>query len=101
RFRRGKRIRPVDHHSDLPPGVAQPHRHGQNLGFVVVHALRCCSSIEERAEPRRAETDVAWQHLQIDFGTAPGRIAAGAGWRGRTPLRAVQEVSLDYAFSWR
>ncbi|MGC1885728.1 MAG: hypothetical protein WA709_06470 [Stellaceae bacterium] len=30
----GKRIRPVDHHSDLPPGAAQPDRHGQDLGFV-------------------------------------------------------------------
>src|SRR6478672_4169547 len=41
---RVKRIRSVDHHSDLPPGAAQPYRHGQKLGFVVVHALRWCSS---------------------------------------------------------
>src|ERR1700730_2397164 len=40
---RGKRIRPIDHHSDLPPGTAQPHRYGQKLNFVVVHALRWCS----------------------------------------------------------
>src|ERR1700730_9162972 len=40
---RGKRIRPIDHHSDLPPGTTQPHRHGQKLNFVVVHALRWCS----------------------------------------------------------
>src|ERR1700674_2591592 len=53
------RIRPVDHHSDLPPGAAQPHRHGQNLGFIVGHALRWCSSyIEEPGHPRRAQTDV-------------------------------------------
>ena len=36
---RGKRIRPIDHHSDLPPGSAQPHRYGQKFDFVVVHAL--------------------------------------------------------------
>src|ERR1700730_10473943 len=40
---RDKRIRPVDHHSDLSPGAAQPHRYGQELDFVVVHALRWCS----------------------------------------------------------
>jgi hypothetical protein len=39
RFRRGKRIRPIDHHPDLPPGAAQPYRHGQDLSFVFGHAL--------------------------------------------------------------
>jgi hypothetical protein len=55
----GKRIRTVDHHSDLPPGAVQPYRHGQKLDLVVDHALRRSSSdIEQRAQPRRAETDV-------------------------------------------
>jgi hypothetical protein len=39
-FRGGKRIGAVDHHSDLPPGAAQPHRYGQKLGFLGVGALR-------------------------------------------------------------
>src|SRR5258707_6922943 len=57
RFRGVKRIGAVDHHSDLPPGAAQPYRHGQDLGFVVGHALRwCSSSTEDRGQPRRAET---------------------------------------------
>src|ERR1700736_1999333 len=42
RFRGGKRIGAVDHHSDLPPGPAQPYRYGQKLGFLVVGALRWC-----------------------------------------------------------
>src|SRR6266404_7576786 len=40
RFRGGKRIGAVDHHSDLAPGAAQPCRYGQKLGFPVVGALR-------------------------------------------------------------
>jgi hypothetical protein len=47
RFRRGKRIGAVDHHSDFPPGAAQPYRPGQDLGFVVFHALRWCGSYIE------------------------------------------------------
>jgi hypothetical protein len=39
RFRGVKRIGAVDHHSDLPPGAAQPYWHGENLGFVVGRAL--------------------------------------------------------------
>ena len=39
-FRGGKRICAVDHHSDLPPGAAQPYRYRQKLGFLVVGALR-------------------------------------------------------------
>ena len=39
RFRGGKRIGAVDHHSDLPPGATQPYRYGQKLGFFVVGAL--------------------------------------------------------------
>ena len=31
----GKRVGPVDQHLDLPPRPTQPHRHGQDLGFVV------------------------------------------------------------------
>src|SRR5882757_10650828 len=42
RFRGGKRIGAVDHHSDLPPGAAQPYRYRQKLGFLVVGALRWC-----------------------------------------------------------
>jgi hypothetical protein len=66
RFRRCKRIGAVDHHSDLPPVATQPYRHGQSLGFVVGHALRCCSSIEERAKPRRMETDVDLAGAHLD-----------------------------------
>ena len=36
-FRYGTRIGAVDQHSDLPPGAAKPHRHGQGLGFVIRH----------------------------------------------------------------
>src|ERR1700732_710301 len=39
---RSKPTRPVDHHSDLSPGAAPPHRYRQKLNFVV-HALRWCS----------------------------------------------------------
>src|SRR6202035_2459158 len=42
---RGKRIGAVDHHSDLPPGAAQPYWHAQDLGFVVGRALGWCCSI--------------------------------------------------------
>src|SRR5882762_8830382 len=42
RFRGGKRIGTVDHHSDLRPGAAQPYRYRQKLGFLVVGALRWC-----------------------------------------------------------
>src|SRR5882672_2308871 len=42
RFGGGKRIGAVDHHSDLPPGAAQPYRYGQKLGFLVVGALPWC-----------------------------------------------------------
>ena len=38
--------------------MVQPNRHGQYLGFLVVDALRRCSSIEQRAQPLRAETDI-------------------------------------------
>src|SRR5207253_8157267 len=44
RFRGGKRIGAVDHHSDLRAGAAQPYRYRQKLG-----------SIEERGQPRWAE----------------------------------------------
>jgi hypothetical protein len=40
RFRGGNRSGAVDHHSDLPPGAAQPYRYRQKLGFLVVGALR-------------------------------------------------------------
>src|SRR6266404_4488183 len=67
RFRGGKRIGAVDHHSDLPPGAAQPYRHGQDLGFIVGLTLRWCSSyIEERGQPRRAETDVDLVDAHLD-----------------------------------
>jgi hypothetical protein len=37
-FRNSKRISPVDHHSDLPSGAAQPYWYGHDLGFVIDHA---------------------------------------------------------------
>ena len=59
RFRGRRRIGGVDHYSDLAPGAAQPCRYGQKLGFLVVGALRwCIRTIEERGQPKRAETDV-------------------------------------------
>ena len=42
RFRGGTLIGAVDHHSDLPPGTAQPYRYGQKLGYLVIGALRWC-----------------------------------------------------------
>src|ERR1700746_4032812 len=44
RFRRRKRIRPIDHHRDLPPGATQAYWHRQDLDFVVGHALQGCRS---------------------------------------------------------
>ena len=44
RFCRGKRIGPVDHHSDLPPRAAQAYWDRQGLDFVVGHALQGCRS---------------------------------------------------------
>src|SRR5258708_30181589 len=59
RFCGGKRIGAVDHHSDLPPGAAQPCREGQELGFLVVGALRWgIRIIEQRGQPRPAGESV-------------------------------------------
>jgi hypothetical protein len=35
-----RKIGQLQTHSDVPPGAAQPYRHGQDLGFAIVGALR-------------------------------------------------------------
>jgi hypothetical protein len=68
RFRGVKRIRPVDHHSDLPPGTAQPRRYGQKLNFVVVSRLAMAGTWKSTHRANRA----------LGFGAVPtsdlGRI---------------------------
>src|SRR5262249_54873395 len=101
RFRRNKRISPVDHHSDLPSGPAQAYWYGHDLGFVIDDALYWgCSYIEERVEPTRAETAFELVAAHLDPFDQGSKNSTGAcygelgpalsdlrGSRGKPPLR--------------
>src|ERR1700730_6554450 len=86
---RGKRIGAVDHHSDLSPGTAQPHRYGQKLNFVVVHALRWIRTPFLRHLSRRV--------VRVEIGQKPG-VVRGTGSSNPSPS-SRQSVSLPQSFS--
>src|SRR5215469_8693680 len=101
RFRHSKRISPVDHHSDLPAGAVQPYWYGHDLGFLIGDALYLgCSSIDERVELRRAETDFDLVDAHLDpfdqgsknstracYGELGPALSDLRGSRGKPPLR--------------
>jgi hypothetical protein len=101
RFRRSKRISPVDHHSDFPSGPEQPYWYGHDLGFVIDHALYWgCSYIEERVELTRAEADFDLVDAHLDpfdqgsknsmracYGELGPALSDLLGSRGKPPLR--------------
>src|SRR5262249_5433935 len=91
---------PVDHHSDLPSGAAQPYWHGHDLGFVIGDALYGGrSDIKERVEPTRAEADFDLVDAHLDPFDQGSKNSTGAcygelgpalsdlrGSRGKPPL---------------
>jgi hypothetical protein len=86
----GKRVGPADQHPDLPSRLAQPHRHGQDLGFVVglIRQWRGWT-IEERAEPCRAEMDIDLVGADVDAFHQTGKQGALSAPRenGLPPMR--------------